>query len=1205
MKHKKSEILHQSLKINKQGHNSRYNAPRKQGGGRKGTIASTKSFSSLPKRLSSLKLIKVNQARKIENSRKMNFKLFKGNLKHFMFVDGPGETPTTRKPAVFRDEKVTYLIENLGSDMGSRQSRRVKEHRQSIKKMFTRPELGRKANFRQNSLTRFEGLKAELRMNGGLRRSRVSTQALSSIHRDGSVGFNAQNVQKSGQNLRFFQSEIGQFRGDIQLGISSIRPQTSAMAIPHYSNSFKQPYKNKKNQFFDQKSKQTEKQLERLQRVERPQNTQKSSNLGQNHSRGALSSEKSQKSKITLPKNYQFKISVGENEGYQSTDSYPSEDFTQVSGNRIVSKLEYSFIKKKRLNFEDVRFQGGKISYKAPQTAPIDPLDGSLGSRKPKKSQNGQKVDKTKSLLNSLVSNSIDRREPKNQRYYARYQKELAEDVKNMNFGKQSTFGYSSYYSRKYEHAFPVGATDGASKTQEQRFQELYGGKGVSSAERRKWIYNLMEDVRRHTEQRKRFQTAQREALKLRNEQEKTYLSGSQFAQFNRFLRFQNKNGSRILLAGHNKEPSVSCNQELVEESAKNRRLGSMDRKRTSKLKRIKRRRNLARSGSKELSRSRGEHQKSQNKPKKGKKVIKVMGDFLDITSDSDSDPGQTNTTKGRIEASQDSAMLPSPSKISKNAKIVPDFVIRNNASNTTKQAVSVSTFKINQSPAQITADMVPPGLRNSQFSISKIQKKFKKKIFVRVENPESTSKKIRGYRRYHNLFLLFNGLVILDEIPEIHKNSSFVNPGGREAIGGVSGGPGGGGAPLEDRVWVAGDELHSKFTYCLGQGNNIKLIKKSVQKRKLVEASTLWNRAYFAWSQNSRRTTKISKIYDFLSLRLKFENLENQFLRTSQKFRDALKAKNVEAVHQTSQIRKKNQKNSKQKEEKIEKNFSRLFQNLFKTGSLVVLRTLLMDQKLAEIDPRFVDEVLDHFREEEAVKAIEYRKLKMVNHFKGMKHVGKKHLLAKSIKGYCERYGLDELEFIPRTFVVDSEEDLDAILGGFVEADSEGEEEAEEAGDDKIGSKSGNSEENLESEKNEKVEKKNENVVEGDVGDDCESAKLWIIKPGECSNRGKGISMARTLKKAKKVTRNILKKRKANYVIVQEYIQNPLLFKGRKFDLRCYALVTKFGSKFSVYWYKKGYARTSSYDFDLGNIDNLMIHLTNEAVQVKSKLPT
>ena len=70
---------------------------------------------------------------------------------------------------------------------------------------------------------------------------------------------------------------------------------------------------------------------------------------------------------------------------------------------------------------------------------------------------------------------------------------------------------------------------------------------------------------------------------------------------------------------------------------------------------------------------------------------------------------------------------------------------------------------------------------------------------------------------------------------------------------------------------------------------------------------------------------------------------------------------------------------------------------------------------------------------------------------------------------------------------------------------------------------------------------------------------------------------------------------------IVQLYIENPLLYNKRKFDIRCYMLLTSQNGILKGYWYPEGYIRTSSKEFTVKNF-NKMIHLTNDAVQKKGE---
>ena len=114
--------------------------------------------------------------------------------------------------------------------------------------------------------------------------------------------------------------------------------------------------------------------------------------------------------------------------------------------------------------------------------------------------------------------------------------------------------------------------------------------------------------------------------------------------------------------------------------------------------------------------------------------------------------------------------------------------------------------------------------------------------------------------------------------------------------------------------------------------------------------------------------------------------------------------------------------------------------------------------------------------------------------------------------------------------------------------------------------------------------------------------SNVFVVKRGENSNRGRGVVMAYSDVEAIEIAKKMFEDERCKTVVVQSYIHNPLLFKGRKFDLRCYALVVKLFGKASVFFYRLGYMRTSSFDFSLDSKDNPMVHLTNEAIQVLEK---
>ena len=61
--------------------------------------------------------------------------------------------------------------------------------------------------------------------------------------------------------------------------------------------------------------------------------------------------------------------------------------------------------------------------------------------------------------------------------------------------------------------------------------------------------------------------------------------------------------------------------------------------------------------------------------------------------------------------------------------------------------------------------------------------------------------------------------------------------------------------------------------------------------------------------------------------------------------------------------------------------------------------------------------------------------------------------------------------------------------------------------------------------------------------------------------------------------------------------MDSPFLYNRRKFDLRCYMLISCVNGIFKGYWYEEGYIRTSSSEFTLNDVCDAYTHLTNDAV--------
>jgi hypothetical protein len=100
----------------------------------------------------------------------------------------------------------------------------------------------------------------------------------------------------------------------------------------------------------------------------------------------------------------------------------------------------------------------------------------------------------------------------------------------------------------------------------------------------------------------------------------------------------------------------------------------------------------------------------------------------------------------------------------------------------------------------------------------------------------------------------------------------------------------------------------------------------------------------------------------------------------------------------------------------------------------------------------------------------------------------------------------------------------------------------------------------------------------------------MWLVKPAAL-NQGRGIEICHNIKEVKVILGSKLPN---TLWVVQKYIERPLLFYGRKFDIRMWAIAT---GKNEFFYYRHGYLRTSSSEYDTSAKDNY-IHLTNNCLQ-------
>jgi hypothetical protein len=124
----------------------------------------------------------------------------------------------------------------------------------------------------------------------------------------------------------------------------------------------------------------------------------------------------------------------------------------------------------------------------------------------------------------------------------------------------------------------------------------------------------------------------------------------------------------------------------------------------------------------------------------------------------------------------------------------------------------------------------------------------------------------------------------------------------------------------------------------------------------------------------------------------------------------------------------------------------------------------------------------------------------------------------------------------------------------------------------------------------------------------------LWLLKPSNGSG-GDGIVISSDIHELERAINTA--KVSTQSFIFQKYLETPLLFHGRKFDLRVWAVLAddpKSPLGLRVYAYREGYARTSSELFDLSSREvssvaggteeaaarHRLVHLTNYCQQIQ-----
>jgi len=168
-------------------------------------------------------------------------------------------------------------------------------------------------------------------------------------------------------------------------------------------------------------------------------------------------------------------------------------------------------------------------------------------------------------------------------------------------------------------------------------------------------------------------------------------------------------------------------------------------------------------------------------------------------------------------------------------------------------------------------------------------------------------------------------------------------------------------------------------------------------------------------------------------------------------------------------------------------------------------------------------------------------QEIKLSNHLEFNYVLGNKKCMYYNLKFYYQMINKEHLDIMPLTFHVRGI--LDPEYENFKKEYLKNEEAIK---------------------KNQKVKHKRSTKGNSEKEFDVNSNKnIWIIKPGENTNRGNGINVSNKLQEIEGIIKRDVGK--FHTFIIQKYIENPLLINKRKFDIRCFGLFT------SVNGYIKG----------------------------------
>ncbi|CAK93638.1 unnamed protein product (macronuclear) [Paramecium tetraurelia] len=265
------------------------------------------------------------------------------------------------------------------------------------------------------------------------------------------------------------------------------------------------------------------------------------------------------------------------------------------------------------------------------------------------------------------------------------------------------------------------------------------------------------------------------------------------------------------------------------------------------------------------------------------------------------------------------------------------------------------------------------------------------------------------------------------------------------------------------------------------------------------------------------------------------------------------------------------------------------------------------------------------NFRWQQSNNGYKYFKLnwhkshkELLNHFEFHPEISNKKNLLVNISAACETLKMNPFDIMPVTFAIDfTDASVESNISAFYNFYNRNAPESKQLNKQDAQNKLNEIKKKLRIAPSREKKQLEFQMRDTFTGPDY----LWLLKPTGL-NRGRGIHVFQDIdnlvellidyqygyhekqmetykdengQTQQKVVQYLLK---TSSFVVQKYIEKPLLIKNRKFDIRVWVFLN---IDLSCYFFKEGYIRMASEEYRTNDVDNIYIHLTNNAIQQHS----